>query len=321
MNRDPVSNIAESSPAPTVSIVVRTYEGRAGFLREALDSLDRQAYPNLEVIVVEDGGHTAQGTVDAIADSSQHRFVYRALKKFGRCTAGNFGLEHASGELLGFLDDDDQLLPEHVSTLVETLRQNEAAAAAYAQAWEVPTIVHGTDPLTYTERAGYRVSRPPFSRAALASRNLFPIQAVLFRRRLFETYGGLDERLDNLEDWDLWRRYAAGGDFVAVDRVTSIYRVPGTMRTALARQRTLEAYRSVFDRLHRDDSPTGTLRQRCLRKLHVAARRIAIQSPVFALRWHVRNWTARCEVNEAIRIAGQRDRPAPTATASAKAAS
>lgn len=42
---------------------------------------------------------------------------------------------------------------------------------------------------------------------------MFPIQAVMFRRKLYEMYGGMDERFHLLEDWELWIRYSIESEF------------------------------------------------------------------------------------------------------------
>jgi hypothetical protein len=84
---------------------------------------------------------------------------------------------------------------------------------------------------------------PRFSAALLQLRNLFPLQAVLFRRSVWERLGGFDESLDYLEDWDLWLRYAAAGPFVAVPEVTSMFRMPVERAALKARRKRHEATR------------------------------------------------------------------------------
>jgi glycosyltransferase involved in cell wall biosynthesis len=317
MCRTVPSDTAKALRAPTASIIVRTYPGRVGFLREALASLQRQTYRHWEAIVVEDGGNSAEAVVAAAAADSGLNFRYLSAAKIGRCATGNLGLRQATGDLLGFLDDDDQLLPEHLALLTETLQRCQTAVAAYGQAWEVPTVVTHLEPFTYDEHAAYRVRRPSFSQAALAERNLFPIQAVLFRRQLFDTLGGFDTELENLEDWDLWRRYAAAGDFMPVDRVTSFYRVPGTMRAALARQQTLHAYRPVCERRHDVASPP-TPSQRFRRGCTALARSLALQPPIFALRWYWRNWSTRDTNFAAVQHGLNYDAPAASAASASR---
>jgi glycosyltransferase involved in cell wall biosynthesis len=303
MNRD-AGAATTVDEQPLVSLIVRTHGGRLRFLQEALESIRRQDYPRLEVVVVEDGGDTARTTVERAVNPGTQSLIYQSIAKAGRCVAGNVGLSLARGELLGFLDDDDWLLPNHVGLLVRALRDRVDAVASYGLAWEIPTTVVKGENRFYQESARYLVSRPSFSRDALAGRNLFPIQAVLFRRRAYAAHGGFDPRLDQLEDWDLWRRFAESGEFVAVRQITSAYRVPGTMHEALRRQRMLHSYRATFDQIREQDRRSErSLLKRGLRASTNAARRIAVLPPVFAMRWYCRSlyagWRATATSNVA----------------------
>ena len=53
----------------------------------------------------------------------------------------------------------------------------------------------------------------------------------MFEKKLFDLYGGLDEEVDALEDWDLWVRFSLHTDFIYVEKTTSIYRVPYDKKT------------------------------------------------------------------------------------------
>ena len=64
----------------------------------------------------------------------------------------------------------------------------------------------------------------------------------MFRRTLYETKGGFDPELDNLEDWNLWVRYTLEQDFEMIDKVTSLYRVPARPEEAVRRQNVLDDY-------------------------------------------------------------------------------
>jgi glycosyltransferase involved in cell wall biosynthesis len=235
---------------PLVSIIVRTHQGRQGFLEECLNSLAEQTYAELEIIIVEDGGDESEPLAKAFAAASGRRLNYLSVPRQGRSRAGNLGLNAARGELLGFLDDDDQFLSEHVAVLVGALRERPEAAAACSLAYEVPTRVVSREPLAYTEAGRYVVHRRPFAPADLLARNFLPIQAVLFRRELFERLGGFSETLEMLEDWDLWIRYLVPACFVHVPQVTSLHRVPADAAEALARYRRMQKYRPRFAALH-----------------------------------------------------------------------
>lgn len=71
----------------------------------------------------------------------------------------------------------------------------------------------------------------------------------MFRRELFEQYGGFDESLDALEDWDLWMRYLTHASFAFAEKATSIYKVPADNESFVERDRFIGKYRKqVFER-------------------------------------------------------------------------
>lgn len=211
--------------APLVSIIIRTC-GRPGILRNALESVQRQTYSNIEVILVEDGENVSESFLNEFPDLDIH---YHAMgRKCGRTAVGNQGLEMARGKYLNFLDDDDILLPKHISTLVEYLERTDLRAA-YAVG-EEHQILRQKDGSFKTKRKLIRY-RYPFNRMLLFYMNYIPIQTILFERSLYEQCGGFDEELDILEDWDVWVRYATVCDFGFVDQVTSVYYTPFRNRT------------------------------------------------------------------------------------------
>lgn len=275
-------SVPAAETTPLASIVVRTCRGRGELLAECLRSLAAQTYRPLEAVVVEDGSDANRSTAEAVAGQTGLRMTYRSIAKRGRCRAGNVGLAAAAGRFLGFLDDDDQFLPQHVELLAAALARQPSAPAAYGLAFEVPTRMLGREPLRYVEAGRYVVHRRAFEPSELASRNFLPIQAVLFRRELFERFGGLDESLENLEDWDLWIRYQAAGVFTCVPQVTSFHRVPARAAEALARYRQMQAYRPIF--LARRKLQTDTLRP----TWRTLAQKLIARRPLFDAYWNAR---------------------------------
>lgn len=230
-------------PSPLVSVVMRTFRGRLPWLGEAVTSVENQTYSNIELIVVEDGSDEARVYMDQVANSTGlSSVIYRSLSKGGRCKAGNAGLELATGEFLVFLDDDDLFFADHIEVLIAELVIRPDIGAAYSLAYQVPTRVDSLNPLSYEETMHDIYHRQPFSRPLLWHHNYLPIQAVVFRRALYERYGGFDESLENLEDWNLWTRYSLRNDFVLVEKATSLYRVPGSRASFRNRQMQLDEY-------------------------------------------------------------------------------
>lgn len=253
---------------PKVSIVTRTYQGRENFLRQAAASVFRQTYQNLEWVVVEDGGDTLRRVVDGLTTCAPYPVCYYPQAKVGRSQTGNAGLGKTSGELLMFLDDDDLLYADHVEVLVAALRAQNECVAAYALSFQIPTLVDSEGRLTETSYSTPGVFYQPFDYTTLCHHNYIPIQAILFKRELFEARGGFDIELDQLEDWNLWLRYAYRNRFCYVPKTTSLFRVPANPDVMAKRQVLLDnaletaSRRAMEWRLKFDAQAQGGIRER-----------------------------------------------------------
>jgi GT2 family glycosyltransferase len=232
--------------APLVSILIRTVD-RSAWLEQALATVANQTWRNIEVVVLEDGPARSEPVVERFRDKLNVR--YRATgTRVGRARAGNLALAEARGDWFNFLDDDDLLFADHVEVLLDAALER-GVKGVYGLAWETPTRVIDRQGARYEELTHFTRYRHPFDRLTLWHHNIFPIQAVLFHRSLYERYGGFAEDMEQLEDWNLWTRYTLENDFVLVEKTTSKYRVPASAREAAARQALLDhAYRDAVER-------------------------------------------------------------------------
>ena len=231
---------------PLVSILIRTVD-RPAWLAQALATIANQTWPSIEVVVIEDGPARSRAVVERFSGKLDIR--YRPTEsKVGRARAGNLALAEARGEWLNFLDDDDLLFADHVEVLLDAA-QKRRLKGAYGLAWETPIRIIDSNTAEHEEFTHLTRYRDPFDRLTLWHHNIFPIQAVLFHRSLYERYGGFAEDMDQLEDWNLWTRYTLEDDFVLVEKTTSKYRVPAGAREAAARQTLLDrAYADAIER-------------------------------------------------------------------------
>ena len=195
---------------PLISVLIRSMNRPS--LANALDAVARQSWPNLEVVIVAACG-AAHPEVPAQAGKHPVRLV-RSGPPLRRAQAANAGLEAARGDLLCFLDDDDELLPGHFEPLVDALRAHPQAVAAYS----------GTSAETPDGHV-LRTYGRPFERTDLYLENCFPIHSVLFRRKAVLAGARFDPSFDLCEDWDFWLQLARFGDFVYCEAITAIYRI------------------------------------------------------------------------------------------------
>lgn len=229
---------------PLVSVVTRTYAGREKWLREAIASVMNQTYPNIEMVIVEDGGTSQEALVSTLGRRLPRgkRIVFSGQPKNGRSYNGNAGLSLASGEYCVFLDDDDLFFPDHVETLVSEMLSSPKCNGVYSLSWEVETRVFDADAESHYEEMSHTtplIFRQEFSQEVIKHHNFLPIQAVLFKSHLFRKFGGFAVEMDALEDWDLWVRYTSDGPFKYVEKTTSLFRTPHDMDERARRHKVL----------------------------------------------------------------------------------
>ncbi len=121
----------EGQTLPVVSIIVPVYNVKS-YVGECVESLCRQTYTNLEILLVDDGSTDGSGEVcDEYAGRDERiRVIHQANR--GLSGARNMGLDDARGEYIAFVDSDDLVSPNYIETLYELLMKYEADIAACA---------------------------------------------------------------------------------------------------------------------------------------------------------------------------------------------
>jgi hypothetical protein len=222
---------------PLVSVVVRTYD-RPHFLERALGSIERQTYPHVETIVVNDAGPDVSAIV---ARFGRARLITQSRNDYRVVT--NVGMRDAQGVYVARLDDDDMYFPEHLALLVEALeRTRESVALSDA----VVTYVAGTPPAATCYLV---VEKEPveLSRMLAQNRIVAPLLRILIRKEMLERVGWFSERMLAADDYDLSLRLLRECDFLRVDRVTTMYTrfEDGTNLSTMKDHRRVEAHRLI----------------------------------------------------------------------------
>ena len=198
-----------------VSVITRT-QNRPLFLREAVRSVATQTYPNIELIVINDGGPNCEQLVREESTGHIQQFTYKQIEQqSGRSHAANIGLGSCNGEFIIFLDDDDWFLPEHIEKLVRSIESHPDSLVAY-------TAIQCVD----SEKKKLAIQfKTPFNPILLIASNYIPIHAALFSKKLLQLGCRIDESLEVYEDWDFWIQASMLTHFLFVDGFSAIYRI------------------------------------------------------------------------------------------------
>jgi glycosyltransferase involved in cell wall biosynthesis len=175
-----------------------------------------QTYPDLELVVVDDG--STDETPEIIARIQDPRIRVIRQRNMGLSAARNTGLRESFAPLVTFLDADDYFLPDKLEVLSRYLDSHPDAGLVVGRARYVD---HTGNTIAEQEKTAPGLALP-----ALLLANPICVSAVLLRRTWLESVGVFDETLRACEDWDLWLRLVASGCQIAwLDHLVVAYRL------------------------------------------------------------------------------------------------
>lgn len=209
-----------------VSVIIPAYN-QSKYIRETIDSVLKQTYNNVEIIVVNDG--STDDTLKILQEYGNKIKIINQKNK-GLAGARNSGIREAKGDYLAFLDSDDLWYNNMLSVMVSHLKNNQQSDIAACSC----------DLIDEKSQRIRRFNRMSFFRNKIKNSflrtltliNMFPVHTLLIRKKCFDCCGVFDESLRATEDWDLWLRMAVHGHkFLLIDDVIAKYRIHGESMT------------------------------------------------------------------------------------------
>lgn len=215
-----------------VSIIVPCYN-YGHLLSETLDSIQSQTYTKWECLVIDDGSSDNTSEIARSYQQKDCRFIYLYKKNGGVASARNFGLKHATGSWVQFLDADDLLTPDKIKLQLSFLEEHPHVNIVNVQ----PLYFTAAKPGKFYLRSSFKNKKwiPELKNVFgfyvleyLLQKNILAVSAPLINKELID--GGLyfDETLRTMEDWDFWLRCALSGavfSYLDIGENTTLIRV------------------------------------------------------------------------------------------------
>lgn len=239
-----------------IDVLLPTFNRRK-FLPRAIECIRAQTFADWRLLVVNDGG---EDVADIVAAAGDPRIVYFSRPRAGKAAQLNFAISQATAPYIAYMDDDDEVFPEHLERL------HSAATRLNAD------FVYSDTYLTILDPQDCVVQRrvedcPDMTPDAIRVFNRINHKQVLHSRALVEKTGGYDEELRILIDFDGIKRLlaaaerpfhlreATGEHFLRMDAVTgAVSSISGLWTTDPA-----EAGRSLLRIFSKDPAALASL--------------------------------------------------------------
>ena len=189
-----------------ISIVTPSYN-QGHFIEETIRSVVNQDYPNVEYIVI-DGGSTDSTTAHLNNYSAQIDY-FSSEPDDGQADAIGKGFELASGDIMGWLNSDDVLLPGALSRVADYFESRPSISAVSGGGYFIDENGHPLKGFG-TFSLGVPASYDRF-RYLLAQDGVFQ-PSTFWRSRDYHAVGGIDRKLEFIMDLDLFTRLAKRGN-------------------------------------------------------------------------------------------------------------
>lgn len=188
---------------PLVSVIIPTYS-RPNNLLQAIDSIKKQTYQPIEIIVVDDNGIgtpyqiETEKKLEKFLQTGEIIYLKHDVNKNGSA-ARNTGLKASHGSYINFLDDDDLLTPDKIEKQISSLQKK-------------PIVFGGVtcDIKIISKKRSFYIRNHKegnLSEDVLRGEVRFNTSSILFRREALEAINGFDETFYRHQDWELYIRF------------------------------------------------------------------------------------------------------------------
>jgi len=190
---------------PQVSVIIPTYNPNHA-LKRAIESVLQQTFQDLELIVVDDA--SPDQSTETITSVYPQVHLLRLSQNRGPSGARNAGIQMAEGNLLAFLDHDDEWSPNYLERQLQTLEANKNCVLTFCN------VAESDDDKTYflsnfKTWSGY----PRLTHRILLTQDIISTMSiVLIRREAILKAGLLNESLKICHDKELYLRLLCEGD-------------------------------------------------------------------------------------------------------------
>jgi glycosyltransferase involved in cell wall biosynthesis len=232
---------------PLISVIIPVFNA-SDFISAAIESVLSQTWKNREIIIVDDG--STDRSLEVVRQF-QNDVQLLQTPHAGPSVARNSGIEASHGEYLVFLDADDLILSEKLTSQAKFLNSHLQIGVVYSGGYRLRKSKDGIEVKENFENIGMlnpNLGAPDISLHALVTQNAFPIHCAMVRREAVLACGGFDNTLYGLEDWDLWLRVAVNHTFEYLPGEVAVYRlVPGSISYQQKKQEI--AYRNICKKI------------------------------------------------------------------------
>ncbi|MEK7434690.1 MAG: glycosyltransferase [Cyanobacteriota bacterium] len=202
---------------PLISVIIPAYNDE-DTIEYAIDSVLKQTYKNIEILVIDDGSSDKTSELVKKIQQNDSRIIYIRQSNTGVAGARNRGVKESKGEYIKLCDSDDVLFPYALEMMVRALKFTN----------ETQKFIFDDYCLYFPEDEKLlpkSMTKPKTKNEAFKIQligNVYPVGSVLIEKETLIKEGMFDPTLNGTDDYDLWNRLLVKHDFYKIE-LTPMY--------------------------------------------------------------------------------------------------
>ena len=201
-------NVSDYDYLPLISVIMPTYN-RENIIMRAINSVLNQTYHNFELIIVDDCSN--DDTIRLLNSIEDDRIkIFKNNKNRGSSYSRNIGLKNAKGDIIMYLDSDNEWESEYIKTMVGAFIELPDADALYSGQY----IYKSFDSKPYAFRF------TSYNKSLLHNHNFIDLNCFCHKKNILNEIEGFDESMWRLVDWDF---------ILKISNIFKIYSIPVTL--------------------------------------------------------------------------------------------
>lgn len=233
-----------------ITVIITTYMRHFNMLNRAIQSVLNQTYNNLELIIVDDSPENYEQRevikkrIEEIEDN-RIKYIQHSINK-GACAARNTGINNSKGNIIMFLDDDDEWLRDKIELQVKALSEKNADFAYCSY----KNIIESNN--KSRERIISRFYNDSIFFEKLMGENFIgSVSFVAIKKKCFEKCGLFNEELKSCQDWDMWIRVLSQYKVCYVDKPLVIYHTHQMERITSNPKKQLQGHEFILSKYNK----------------------------------------------------------------------
>lgn len=200
---------------PFIDAIITSYN-RPKFLIEAVNSVANQSYPNINIIVVDDGSRYERLSEISAIKNSKRKVYYVYQKHNGISQARNTGIKVSRSEYLAFLDDDDLWVKKKIEFQMDVLLHTDYQICYTNEKW-LRNGKHLNQHKKHQKYSGHIFDK-------VLPLCIISPSSILLKKKIFDGIGMFDTDFEVCEDYELWLRLALNHKIFFLDKPLIIKR-------------------------------------------------------------------------------------------------